>query len=141
MTKLLKKEGVYALVCGTEEDGAHTVPPPHPWLKGRGEGPRIYAHIRMHTICQMRVNTHKYMSDTPIYAHIYVRYTNIRAHTHTRSGSDDGAIMSKKHSRFPSSPFTAATAVFALLPPRACPRRRHSEEEAERLVYIRDTRI
>jgi hypothetical protein len=38
MTKLLKKEGVYALVCGTEEDGAHTVPPPHPWLKGRGEG-------------------------------------------------------------------------------------------------------
>jgi hypothetical protein len=38
MTKLLKKEGVYALVCGTEEDGAHTAPPPHPWLKRRGEG-------------------------------------------------------------------------------------------------------
>jgi hypothetical protein len=89
----------------------------------------------------MRVNTHKYMSDTPIYAHIYVRYTNIRAHTHTRSGSDDGAIMSKKHSRFPSSPFTAATAVFALLPPRACPRRRHSEEEAEGLACTRDTCI
>jgi len=73
--------------------------------------------------------------------HTYIRYAYIRAHEHTRCRSDDGAIVSKKRGRFTISPFTATIAVFAVLPPLAYTRRRHSEEEAERLVYIRDTRI